>query len=131
MVFPTCLMDLVWMTQNLLAIIKLCFGHKSSSAIFLSNWAAHMYKHKITYASLQGSDPAFYVKVLYTIDIALQQHWKSCCESNDCQEVNDQVLMNQDKNQGQGQGLGNGNVEVQGYMYVRKIWKKNEKYENV
>jgi len=43
MVFPTCLMDLVWMTQNLLAIIKLCFGPKSSSAIFLSDWAAHMY----------------------------------------------------------------------------------------
>jgi len=89
MVFLTCLMDLVWTTQNLLAIIKLFFGHKSSSAIFLSNWAAHMYKHRITYASLQGSDPAFYVKVLNTIDIALQQHWKSCCESNDHQEVND------------------------------------------
>jgi hypothetical protein len=37
MVFPTYLMDLVWMTQNLLAIIKLCFGPKSSSAIFLSD----------------------------------------------------------------------------------------------
>ncbi len=31
----------------------------------------------------------FYVKVLYTIDIALQHHWKSCCELNDHQEVND------------------------------------------
>jgi len=55
-----------------------------------------MYKHRITYASLQVSDPAFYVKVLYTIDIALQHHWKSCCELNDHQEVNDQVLMNKD-----------------------------------
>jgi hypothetical protein len=40
--FPTCLMDLVWMTQNLHAVVKLCFGPKSLSATFMSEWASHM-----------------------------------------------------------------------------------------
>jgi len=34
---PNTLMDLVWMTQNLLAVIKLCFGSSFHSAVFLKS----------------------------------------------------------------------------------------------
>jgi len=90
---PTTLMDLVWMTQNLHAVIRLCFGPKSLSAKFINEWAMHMYKNRLAYTSLQGSDTSFYAKVLFTIDNALQMHWKSCCEAPDRQSVDDQVLM--------------------------------------
>ena len=39
---PNTLMDLVWMTQNFYAVIKLCFGDRSHSASFLKDWADHM-----------------------------------------------------------------------------------------
>ena len=90
---PTTLMDLLWMTQNLHAVISLCFGLRSLSAKFLNKWATHMYKNRIVYTSLQGSDPSFYAKVLFTIDNALQLHWKSCCEAPDRHSVDDQILM--------------------------------------
>jgi hypothetical protein len=93
---PTSLMDLVWMTQNLHAVVSLCFGPRSLSAKFLNNWATHMYKNRIIYTSLQGSDSSFYAKVLFTIDNALQMHWKLCCDSTDRQSVDDQVLMMND-----------------------------------
>ncbi len=93
---PTSLMDLVWMTQNLHAVVSLCFGPRSLSAKFLNDWATHMYKNRIIYTSLQGSDSSFYTKVIFTIDNALQMHWKSCCESTDRQSVDDQVLLMND-----------------------------------
>jgi hypothetical protein len=71
---PTKLMDMVWMTQNLYAIISLCFGGKSHSATLLSDWAKHMYKNRIIYSSLQASDHCFFAKVLFVIDSALQIH---------------------------------------------------------
>jgi hypothetical protein len=60
------------MTQNLHAIISLCFGSNSHSAKFLQDWATHMYKKRLMYTSLQGTNPAFYAKVLCAIDNALQ-----------------------------------------------------------
>ncbi len=93
---PTTIMDMVWMTQNLHAIVSLCFGDNSHSANFLHDWASHMYKNRLMYTSLQGTDPAFYAKVLFAIDNALQTHWKSCCENIDRLSVNDRVLMMND-----------------------------------
>jgi hypothetical protein len=93
---PLTLMDLFWMIQNFHAIIKLCFGPKSLSASFLNGWGKHMYKHRIVYASMQGSDLAFYAKVLFAIDNALQIHWKSCVDVDDRQEVNDSILLSND-----------------------------------
>jgi hypothetical protein len=85
---PSTLMDMVWMTQNLYAIISLCFGEKSHSATFVSDWAKHMYNNRIIYASLQAMDHCFFAKVLFMIDSALQIHWRSCCEASDRMSVN-------------------------------------------
>jgi len=93
---PSNLMDLFWMTQNLHAVVSLCFGKKSVSATYLNGWAKHMYKHRIQYSSMQGSDTAFYTKVLFAIDNALQIHWKSCCDAVDRQSVNDTCLLSSD-----------------------------------
>jgi hypothetical protein len=80
---PTTVMDMVWMMQNLQATNALCFGPTSHSAIFLEDWAQHMYQNKIMYTSLQTSDPSFFTKVLFTIDSALQINWRSCCQTSD------------------------------------------------
>ncbi len=93
---PSSLMDMVWMTQNLQAVISLCFGPTSHSSILLKNWANHMYQHRITYNSLQSTNPSFFAKVLFSIDTALQIHWRSCCESTDRTSVNDKVLIMDD-----------------------------------
>jgi len=90
---PSTLMDLFWMTQNFHAIIKLCFGPKSLSASFLNGWVKHMYRYRIVYASMQGSDSAFYAKVFFAIDNALTIHWKSFVDTDDRQEVNDSILL--------------------------------------
>ncbi len=55
-----------------------------------------MYKNRLMYTSLQGTDSAFYAKVLFSIDNALQTHWKSCCDHDDRQSVNDRVLIMQE-----------------------------------
>jgi hypothetical protein len=57
---PTSIMDLIWMTQNFLAVISLCFGQQSLSATFLKDWADHMYENRLMYSSLQASDPTFF-----------------------------------------------------------------------
>ncbi len=94
---PSTIMDMVWMTQNMFAIIKLCFGPSSHSAKFLKSWATHMYDNRIMYKSLQATDYTFYAKVLFSIDSALQTHWKSCCDAPDRMSVNDRVLFAQDQ----------------------------------
>jgi hypothetical protein len=94
---PTNIMEMVWMTQNFHSIVSLCFGPQSHSAIFLDNWAKHMYHHRLMYKSLLASDPTFFVQVLFSIDRALQIHWKSCCDNNQRDTVNDRILMMQDK----------------------------------
>jgi hypothetical protein len=68
---PNSIMDLVWMTQNFLAVISLCFGKSSLSASFLKDWADHMYENRLIYTSLQASDPSFFTKVLFAIDNSL------------------------------------------------------------
>jgi hypothetical protein len=85
-------MDMVWMTQNFLAVIALCFGPQSLSATFLKDWADHMYKNRLMYSSLQASDPSFFCKVLFAIDNALQIHWHSCSSTQIRSSVNDRIL---------------------------------------
>jgi hypothetical protein len=89
-------MDMVWMTQNLLAVISLCFGSKSLSATFLKDWEDHMYENRLMYSSLHASDPAFFTKVLFAIDNALQIHWRSCSTSQERPSVNDRILFMSD-----------------------------------
>lgn len=89
---PTSLMDLVWSTQNLHAVIALCFGPDSHSATFLQNWTDHMYENRLLYTSLQSSDPYFFAKVMFTIDNALQIHWRSCSSAPNRSSVNDNIL---------------------------------------
>ena len=96
MYLPNSVMDLVWMTQNFYAVIKLCFGPASHSASFLKDWADHMYKNGLMYTTMHSSDPYFFAKVLYTIDNALQKHWRSCSTSNDRLSVNNRVLYMQE-----------------------------------
>ena len=60
--FPQKIMEAIWMTQNFHAIISLCFGNKSHSALFLESWADHMYKHRLMYKSLQATDPSFFLR---------------------------------------------------------------------
>jgi hypothetical protein len=86
-------MDLVWMTQNFCSVIALCFGASSLSATFLNNWANHMYENRLMYTSLQASDPYFFARVLFTIDNALQIHWRSCSNTDDRLSVNDRILL--------------------------------------
>jgi hypothetical protein len=86
-------MDMVWMTQNFMSIISLCFGKKTLSASFLQDWANHMYENRLIYTSLQASDPSFFAKVLFAIDNALQIHWISYSNSEDRLSVNDRVLL--------------------------------------
>jgi hypothetical protein len=93
---PNSVMDMVWMTQNLHATISLCFGPNSHSATFLDDWAHHMYQNRIMYSSLHATDPSFFAKVLFSIDSALQIHWRSCCQASDRSSVNDKVLLMQE-----------------------------------
>jgi hypothetical protein len=90
---PTSIMDMVWMAQNFLAVISLCFGSQSLSASFLKDWADHMYENRLMYSSLQASDPTFFAKVLFAIDNALQIHWRSCSSTQDRLSVNDRILL--------------------------------------
>lgn len=92
MYLPTTLMDLVWMTQNFQAVISLCFGPESHSSIFLKDWTNHIYDNRLIYSSIYASDPSFYAKILFTIDNALQIHWRSCSSATDRLSVNDRVL---------------------------------------
>jgi hypothetical protein len=68
---PNSIMDMVWMTQNFLAVISLCFGKTSLSATFLKDWADHMCENRLIYTSLQPSNNSFFAKVLFAIDNAL------------------------------------------------------------
>jgi hypothetical protein len=69
----TDIMDLVWMTQNLHAVISLVFGPQSHSASFLHSWAMHMYDNRLLFSSLYGSDSAF----LFMYYLILIVHFKS------------------------------------------------------
>jgi len=95
--FPETVMDMVWLTQNLHAIVSLCFGPTSHSAKFLKDWGNHMYSNRLMYKSLQASDSLFFCQVLFCIDRALQIHWRSCCECNNHESMNDRVLFMTDK----------------------------------
>jgi len=92
MTIPTQLMDLVWTTQNFQKVILLCFGPNSHSASFLPEWADHIYENRIIYSSAQATDPYFFAKIMFTIDNALQKHWRSCSSPSDRSSVNDTVL---------------------------------------
>jgi hypothetical protein len=93
---PSTLMDLVWTTQNFHAIIALCFGTDSHSASFLQDWINHMYDNRLKYTSYQTSDPYFFAKVMFTIDNALQTHWRSCSSAPSQASVNDNIPRMQD-----------------------------------
>jgi hypothetical protein len=93
---PNTLMDMVRMAQNFYTVSKLCFGPKAHCSSFLKDWADHMYENRIMYTNQHSADPFFFAKVLYTIDTALQTHWKSCSSAEDRLSVNDRVLRMQD-----------------------------------
>jgi len=61
-------------------------------AVFLNEWASHVYNNWIIYTSNYAADPVFYAIVLFTIDSTPQVHWKSCSSASNCQLVNDHVL---------------------------------------
>jgi len=44
---PNNIMDMVCMTWNLYSILSLCFGKTPHSAIFLKDWADHMYENHL------------------------------------------------------------------------------------
>jgi hypothetical protein len=94
---PDSVMDMVWLTQNLHAVVALCFGPSSHSAKFLKDWGNHMYSNRLMYKSLQASDNSFFSQVLFCIDRALQIHWKSCCECSNRESVNDRILFMSEK----------------------------------
>ncbi len=85
-------MDLVSMTQNYHAVISLCFSPDSHSSTFLKDWMNHIYDNRLICSSIYASDPYFYVKILFTINNALQIHWRSCSSAVDRLSVNDRVL---------------------------------------
>jgi len=117
---PNTIMDLVCMTQNLLAVIELCFGPSSHSAIFLKSWADHMYGNRIMYTTLYNSDPHFFGKVLYAIDNTLQVHWRSCSANDDRLSVNDRVLLLEDVQE-----------SILGFYFARNIPKSiSDKIQN-
>ncbi len=80
------------MTQNFNAVISLCFGPDSHSSMFLKDWTNHIYDNYLIYSSIYASNPYFYAKILFTIDNALQIHWRSCTSATDRLSVNDRVL---------------------------------------
>lgn len=90
---PPSVMVMVWMTQNFLSFISLCFGPNSILAKFLKDWVEHMYENHLIYLSLQASDPSLYAKVLFSIDNTLQLHWRSCSINEDGLSVNNRVLL--------------------------------------
>jgi hypothetical protein len=92
MYLPTSIMDLVWMTQNFNAVVSLCFGPNSHSSTFLKDRTNHIYDNHLIYSSIYASDPYFYAKILFTIDNALQIHWRSCSSATDRLSVNDRIL---------------------------------------
>jgi hypothetical protein len=94
---PETVMDMVWLTQNLHAVVTLCLGQSSHSAKFLKEWGNHMYSNRLMYKSLQASVNSFFSQVLFCIDRALQIHWKSCCECSNRESINDRVLFMNDK----------------------------------
>jgi hypothetical protein len=73
------------------------FWPSISFSIFSIFMGSHMYNNRLIYSSLQGSDPAFYSKILFAINEALQIHWCSCCNTEDRLSVNDKVLLMQDQ----------------------------------
>jgi len=93
---PSSLMDLVWTTQNSHAVIAICFGLESHSASFIQSWTNHIYDNRIIYSSIQANDPYFFAKVMFTIDNALQKHWRSCSSALDRASVNDNALCQSD-----------------------------------
>jgi len=80
------------MTQNFQVVISLCFGQESHSSMFLKEWTNHMYDNHLIYSSTYASNPQFYAKLLFTINNALQIHWRSCSSSTDHLSVNDRIL---------------------------------------
>jgi len=85
-------MDLAWMTQSFQAVLSLCFGSDSHSSIFLKDWTNHIYGNRLIDSSIYASDPCFYAKNLFTIDNALQIHWRSCSSSSDHISMSNRIL---------------------------------------
>ena len=80
------------MVTNLKAVVDLCFGPQSQSAICLQSWCEHIFDNRQLYLGWEENDPHFHTKVLFAIDKALQIHWNSCYEQTDRNSVNDKVL---------------------------------------
>ncbi len=89
---PTGNMNAYLMVKNYKAIINLCFGEESQSALCLQSWCDHIFDNRQLYMGWEESDPSFHTKVLYAIDKSLQIHWKSCYDCNDRSSVNDKIL---------------------------------------
>jgi hypothetical protein len=88
-------MNAYLMVTNLKAIIDLCFGPTSQSAICLQSWCEHIFDNRQLYLGWEENDPHFHTKVLFAIDKSLQIHWKSCYDNADRASVNDKVLFMQ------------------------------------
>jgi hypothetical protein len=95
MTLPTGNMNSYLMVKKIKAIIDLCFGEESQSAICLQSWCDHIFDNCQLYMGWEESDPSFYSKVLCAIDKSLQIHWKSCYDCPDRSSVNDKILFMQ------------------------------------
>ncbi len=94
--FPSSVINAIFMLQNFRAIIALCFGENSNSALCVKNWVSHMMKHRQMYHSCQESDHTFLSQVFFAIDRALQIHWRSCADNSTGSNVNDRILFMDD-----------------------------------
>ncbi len=88
-------MNTYLMVTKFKAVIELCFGPESQSALCLQSWCEHIIEKRQIYLGWEESDPTFYPKVLYAIDKSLQIHWKSCYDNSDHGSVNDKILFMQ------------------------------------
>ncbi len=94
--FPTSVINAIFMLQNFGAILSLCFGTASQSAICIQGWIRHMMKHRPMYHSCHESDHTFLSQVFFSIDRALQIHWLFCGDNSNRSNVNDRILFMQD-----------------------------------
>jgi len=88
-------MNTYLMVTNFKAVIELCFGPESQSALCLRSWCEHIFENRQIYLGWEESDPTFYPKVLYAINKSLQIHWKSCYDNSDRGSGNDTILFMQ------------------------------------
>ena len=81
---PTSVDDVLHQIMNLFIICQFYFGTNALITQKVGTWPAHITKHSHVYASLQNSDRDFATKVLYAVDLRVQQVVISCYTAKGC-----------------------------------------------